>query len=311
MKLSIFTSCLPTTCLLLTAIAFAPPIGGAVVSNTTEIEEGIFRYHYESNITSCSVITFIGVGTAMRVEDYDLLAIEIAKARPGVIAGFIDHEPRNPMKVSEKKFSKLVEALVDGIHDFVPICSVRERSARTKDYQPKYLIGGHSASGGAAMRSLPSLAFSVLGFVGLSPFRITPDMHQINIPALLWGFSTETCGVVVKYAAYQAYSMSSPEYGRVLYQLQNPSGQPSHCIFANHGCLHICPTSNSKDFEWIRPAVGDSVKRFLVAIETNTFTRGSLKLQLPETVASHDLKMFVNEQNVSPAMLDVLYLTPS
>lgn len=305
MKLSISTSCLPT-CLLLTAIAFAAPIGGTVVSNTTELKEGIFRYHYESNITSCSVISFIGVGTAMRVEDYDLLAMEMATARPGLIAGFIDHAPRNPIKVSEEKFSKLVEALVDRIHDYVPVCGGRDKSTGTKDRQPRYVIGGHSASGGAAMRSLPSLKFAVLGFVGLSPFRITDDMYHINIPALFWGFSTETCGVVVKYAADQAYSLSSPEHGRVLYQLQNPSGQPSHCIFANHGCLPICPTSNPKDFEWICPAVAHSVRKFLVAIETNTFTRDSLRLQLPENVASHDLKMLVNQDSISPDILDLV-----
>ena len=276
-------------------------VASTVVSNTTQIKEGIFRYHYDSNVSRCSVVTLIGVGTTMKVEDYDLLAIEIAKAKPGVIAGIIDHAPGNPIKISAKKFSKLADALTSRIHELVPICKDRDTSSGSNHHnqQPKFVVGGHSASGGAAMRSLLSLNVSPLGFIGLSPFRITGDMVHINIPSLFWGFSKATCGVDVEYAADQAYDLSSPENGRVLYQLHNPSGKPSHCIFGDNGCLPICPSSNSEEYEWIRPAVGDSVGRFLHAIEMKTFTEAAFKLSLPEKVTSQDLKMFVNGDNVT------------
>ena len=300
MKLSTFTLFLPP-CLVVADIVAPPTITTEVVSNTTELKEGVFRYHYENNTTACTVITLIGVGTAMKVDDYDLLAVEMATSRQGLIAGFIDHAPGNPVKVSESRYTRLVEALIDKMHEVVPICSRTGVITGSINHPPTYVIGGHSASGGAAMRSLSSLSFSPVGFIGLSPFRITNDMDRISIPALYWGFSTETCGVVVKFAADAAYSLSSPDHGRVLYQLQNPSGKPSHCVFANNGCLPICPTSHRKDYDWIRPAVGQSIGKFLAVVETNTtFSRDSLRLQLPKQVSKLDLKMFVNEENIAP-----------
>lgn len=268
-------------------------VTATVVSNTTRINEGIFRYHYDSHIPSCSFVSLIGVGTTMKVEDYDRLSREIATGKPagGIISIVLDHAPGNPIKISAKRFSLLANVMAAKIGEFIPVC--RDQSSGP----PKIVVGGHSASGGAAMKSLQSLNFSPAGFIGLSPFRITDDLGHIKIPSLSWGFSTATCGADVEHAAAEAYALSNDD-GRVLYQLQNPSKEPSHCIFANNGCLPICPSSRAKDFAWIRPAVGESVNIFFLALKTHTFTRDSFELSLPKHVTSQDLKMFVNRDKI-------------
>lgn len=283
---------------LLWAVSFVVSnVSASVISNTTKIHEGIFRFHYDNQFTSpCSTIVLLGVGTTMAVEDYDFVAVQIAKASPSVVAGIIDHDPGNPLKLSVRRYVKLVNTIAARIDDLVPFCTRNEPTAQSHPRPPKFILGGHSASGGAAMKSLSHVeGFSPMGFIGLSPFRITDNMNRITIPALFWGFSTTTCGVSIGHAADKAYELSSPDTGRVLYQLQNPNGAPSHCIFANNGCAPVCPSSASESFAWVRAAVGDSVSRFLQAIKTRNFTRDSLEL----SYAKHEsLSMFVNTDKI-------------
>jgi len=276
----VFMGCLPT-------------LAGATVvhSNTTQLREGIFRYHYDTQITRCSCVLLIGVGTTMKVGDCDLLAAEIARAREDLIVGIIDHAPGNPIKLSANRFAKLANAINAELKMLVPPC--RKVPVDSKHRKPKILLGGHSASGGAAMRALTLLDFAPAGFVGLSPYRITDNMRNITISSLFWGFSKTTCGVDIGHAADAAYSLSSPKSGRVLYQLQNPDDQPSHCTFADNGCP-ICHSSDSEDYNWIRSAVGESVGKFIRAIETNTFRRAVFDLDVP----TNQLMLFVNEDYV-------------
>lgn len=269
---------------------------GVVLSNTTVNREGIVRYHYEGEATRfCSTILIIGVGTAMSVEDYEDLAIEVARGRPGLIVAMVDHAPENPFKLCAKRYANLVNALAANTADIIPICNKREQQGPSSDQPTKFFLGGHSASGMVAIEALDLVDFSPTGMIGLSPFRITDQMKPILVPTLLWGFSTTTCGVEVGQAADQAYELSSQDQGRVLYQLQNPSGQPSHCVFANYGCIPVCPCSDSVEYAWIRPAVAESIHRFLQAVDSSNFTRRSLELSLDRATKQKYLKLFVNE----------------
>lgn len=271
--------------------------------NTTKIEEGIVRYHYQTEEAKslCSSIVVIGVGTTMSVADYDILATEIAGAQTGLVAAIVDHDPGNPLKLSTRRYANLVNAIAARTDEIIPVCQDSASSHGTDIF-----IGGHSASGMVAIQSLTLLdGFTPAGLIGLSPFKITDNMVPISVPMLLWGFSATTCGVNVGNAADQAYNLSSMEHGRVLYQLQNPSGEPSHCVFANDGCMPICPCS-SEEYAWIRPAVGDSVMHFLRAVQSENFSRESLRLNLPQKNLRSYLRMFVNQDQAPKQISSIL-----
>ncbi|CAB9501398.1 expressed unknown protein [Seminavis robusta] len=265
----------------------------SVLSNTTHIEEGIIRHHYfknnDGNHKTCDSVLLIGVGTAMRANDYDLLAIEIAKARTNAVVAIIDHAPMDPIKTSGERYANLVHAITARLHHLIPEC---------RSQKPHFFLGGHSASGQASIRAMQkglSSVFSPAGWIGLSPFRISTDMVLSNVPTLLWGFSTTTCDVDIEQAADLAYQLSNATTGRVLYQLQNPTGEPRHCVFCNDGCP-MCPACQKE--KWIRSAVAESVDKFLTAVlETKSFTRESMKL-LPQGIGEDQLKMFVGDDTI-------------
>jgi hypothetical protein len=237
-----------------------------------------------------------GVGTTMKVEDYDILAKKMAETRSDTVVMFIDHEPGNPLKVSAEKYAHLVTAIAKQVRTLIPIC-------KNTPELPQFLIGGHSASGGAAIESLVYMHdLKPIGIFGLSPFRITDKTRINDLPSLFWGFSRTTCGVTIGNAADKAYELSNPDNGRALYQLQNGDGHPSHCIFADNGCLPICPSPKAGgDYAWVRSAVALSLDAFLRSIETDTFTRESFKLPLPDHGMKDNLKMFVYDENVTTA----------
>ena len=165
------------------------------------------------------------------------------------------------------------------------------------------IIGGHSASGEAAINSLPLLVSpssslyvpSIKGIVGLAPYKIGhvqahsvssstkagqsngevvnmnidgDDAVIVNIPALYWGFSSMTCAVEVEYAADMAYKVSHHNF-RVLYQVQtdddnfNPMMGGPHCVFSDNGCMKMCNPSN---MQWIKNSVAVTISTFIAAI---------------------------------------------
>jgi hypothetical protein len=289
-----------TYCCLLCILCHCNFASGSVLSNTTQIDEGIIRYHYDSSANrtnGCSAILMIGVGTTMRVDDYDHLASEIAKQSPDALVSIVDHAPGDPFKQSGEKYARLVNAMGARVEQLFPMC-FHQNGLQLNQTRPAFVIGGHSASGEAAIKSLPYFKkFSPRGLILLSPFRITSSFPKIEIPTLLWGFSTTTCLVEIGYAADMAYRLSTADNGRVLYQLQNPSGEPSHCVFTNHGCP-ICPVSSPLRYSWIHPAVGESIAKYLTGVKTGTFTRESMKLSLPPEVETTFVKMFVGEDTI-------------
>jgi hypothetical protein len=279
----------------------------SVLSNTTYIDEGIIRYHYDSTANrtnECSTILLIGVGTTMSVQDYDLLSIDIAKQNPDALVTIVDHAPGNPLKQSGERFARLVSAVGARVEHLFPMCFQQSLQQLINQTRPAFIIGGHSASGEAAIKSLPYLkGVSPTGLILLSPFRITSSMPEIKIPTLLWGFSMTTCLVDIRHETEMAYRLSSADSGRVLYQLQNPSGEPRHCIFTNHGCP-LCPGSSSQRYAWVHPAVGESIAKYLVGVKTGTFTRKSMKLSLfPEEIETTFLRMFVGEDPIEAPSL--------
>lgn len=244
----------------------------------------------------CATVVIIGVGTMMAVNDYVLLAFEIVRGRPGLVAAIVNHAPGNPLKLSTRRYANLVTEIATRANELIPICNRRGNDVNDASVRTEFFLGGHSASAMVAIKSLSlNEGFTPAGLIGLSPFQITDRMSRISGPPLFWRFSMTTCGVKVGFAADQAYALTNPENGRVLYQLPNPTGHPSHCIFANHGCAPVCPCSNSMEYTWIRPAVGDSIQRFLHAIESKNFTRSSLDLRLPQEIEQEYLRMFVNQ----------------
>lgn len=273
---------------------FSPcKIGGNIISNTTRLHEGVFRYHYDNQFTPdyfpCTYVAMIGVGTSMRVEEYNILATHMAEARSDLVVVITDHEAWNPLKTSAKKYAALVAAIMKDIHSLIPAC-------KNVVYEPNAILGGHSVSGAVTLEALAFIdTFKPLGIFGLSPFRITDKTPTNDLPSLFWGFSEATCGVAVDYSADKAYGLCSPENGRALYQIQNPGGHPSHCIFADNGCLPVCPSPKAGDNNWVRAAVAESLDKFLHAIEMHNFTKAALQLSLPARSLEKRVELFVGD----------------
>ena len=288
-----------------------------IISNTTRIPEGILRYHYRNNSdyddgqdtyrfrrthSPCTYVAMIGVGTTMKVDEYDILAREMADQRPDLVVIFTDHAPGNPFKTNHKKYAALATAIAKHARSIIPIC-------RDIANNPKFVIGGHSASGAAAIESIADYPvfgdFQPIGIFGLSPFRITDNTHVNNLPSMFWGFSKTTCAVTIGNAADKAYELSDPDSGRVLYQLQNTGGHPSHCIFADNGCPPVCSSPKTGEYKWVRSAVATSLSLFLDAIEKNLFTRRAMQILLPDTFMEH-LKLFVNADEITASPEETL-----
>ena len=227
---------------------------------------------------------FLGVGTAMSVQDYDGLAADIVADKP-IITIVSDHAPRFFVKLSSRSFRKYYNAMTKSLEHLVPVC---------KGKKPLILVGAHSASGQASIKALPDLVPQPDGYVGLDPFSINEKMTiSPSIPTLEWGFAKTTCAVKIDQAAKAAYEISSKDH-RVFYRIDNVSKEIAHCVFTDKGCAFIC--GKKEDGEWVRGAVAQSIHKFVQSIKSGLFYRKA-EFSLPG-VDSSLFSLFVNTDEV-------------
>ncbi len=281
-----------------------------LISGTKRI--GRIRYHYfdeecaddtrdslaNTKPEACSDILLMGVGAAMSVDNYDNVAkhIVIKSGSSSLVLVISDSNPGNIVKLSSTKFADLSN-YIHLNQDLIPICNkTKDKEEKNK---PNFLIGGHSASGQAALESAQQnlLNFAPAGFVGLDPYD-TSTIHSIlDFPTLNWGFSHTTCLVQVEKAAKGAYKISSPDIGRVLYSIDNHKNGMAHCVFTDHGCkvagFDVCPTDGNH--EWVYEGVAESINLFVNATKESHFSKETF--QLPST-RSGQVSLYTNDDEV-------------
>eukprot|EP00591_Stephanopyxis_turris_P001495 CAMPEP_0195510926 /NCGR_PEP_ID=MMETSP0794_2-20130614/3419_1 /TAXON_ID=515487 /ORGANISM="Stephanopyxis turris, Strain CCMP 815" /LENGTH=246 /DNA_ID=CAMNT_0040638441 /DNA_START=319 /DNA_END=1059 /DNA_ORIENTATION=+ len=226
----------------------------------------------------------------MSVTEYEELGKSVARRDPSAVAIIIDPHRGFLTKQNGTKFTDVVNAISKDISNLVDSCS------ETKPQH--YLIGGHSEGGQGAVEALKinQLVFPPAGFVGLAPYKITPDL-KISIPSLNIGFSKMSCLVCPCEAALAAYS-NSDSSNRVFYQLQTNNwnfvtGGP-HCSFADNGCtLGICPGKGNIS-EWMHDFVGQTVHLFLEAIRVPDKFDYNHFLSAITTTGPREVDLFVN-----------------
>jgi hypothetical protein len=296
-----------------------------IISATKDVMEGterigVIRYHYfdkflegmdddvgtndGSTSKQCSDILIVGVGTAMKVDDYDKLAASIVSTT-GSSSLVVIISDSNPglleiVKFDPTKYARLLNGIRDQLdNDLIAGCT-------GKSYQ-NFLIGGHSASGqaalGAAQKGLYN--FTPDGFVGLDPFEISEAKMDftspLKFPTLSWGFMRTTCFVQVKKAARGAYRLTSSDSGRVLYLIDNDKQSGiTHCVFTDGGCVppvaFVCPTL--KNPEWLYSQLGESINSFVNVLKTEgrLFTREAF--EVPSTGPRGNVTLFLNSDIV-------------
>jgi len=288
-----------------------------VISGTKRI--GRIRYHYfdqecvddtsdslaNTSLESCSDILLLGVGAAMPVENYDNIATQIVTktGSSSLIVVIADSNPGNIVKFSSTKFADLS----NHIHQhsgLIPVCNkTDENEKRTVNF----LIGGHSASGQAALEAAQQglFDFCPTGFVGLDPYDTSTIHSTLDFfPTLNWGFTHTTCLVQVDKAAKGAYEVSSPDIGRVLYSIDNNNNNNNgmtHCVFTDHGCkvagFDVC--SSHGNHEWVYESVAESINLFVNATKNSLFDKDTF--EVPST-RSGKVSLFVNHDKVDRNM---------
>jgi hypothetical protein len=224
---------------------------------------GRYRYYFnEGDAAPPVAVAFIfAVGTAMTCSDYATISKDIVLKSPSVVI-ILDPNPNVIVKLDGKKFADNANELVKDIATYLPKVNIGSIK--------NIAVGGHSAGGQAAITSVTQglLTFTPAAFFGLDPFEVKVKEMKIPTKALLWGFEKTTCAVDVNKAAKAAYEIS-PEDARVFYQVKNPDGQITHCIFTDDGCGGpVCP-AKLVGF-WIRQAVADSLVPFVKALTTGS-----------------------------------------
>jgi len=254
-----------------------------IVSYTGAIREGAFRYHYDESVpNACDTVLFIGVGTAMSVNDYDQISSLIVTGKP-IVTIISDHDPRWFVKLSSKKFASFYNEMTGSLQSLVPAC---------KGKDPMILVGAHSASGQASIEALPNLKRKPDGYVGLDPFKINERKMKIDksIPTLEWGFAKTTCAVKIGQAAKPAYKISSKNH-RVFYRVDNISEAIAHCVFTDKGCGFVCGMKSQGS--WVRDAVAKSIHAFVSAIESGDFQKEAFALP----IENGSFELFVNDED--------------
>eukprot|EP00536_Pseudo-nitzschia_multiseries_P007008 jgi/Psemu1/16621/gm1.16621_g len=281
----------------------------------------------------CSDVLMVGVGTAMSVEDYDKLAKRIATLTESLslVVIVLDHNLGGFVKTSPNRYADLANAIQKQLYKgLIPICNSsvvekdvyhskssssiiaetktilqeKEKGPQQQSRGASFFIGGHSASGQAALEAAQKelYDFTPRGFVGLDPFDVsdkTMDFDSpLEFPTLDWGFEETTCSVQVKKAALAVYGLSSPESGRVLYSINNNKNDGmNHCVFTDDGCgvgfVKVCPTEER--FEWVLDSVAKSFLSFvnaLKSVEEIPFQKENFELS---STLSGDVFLFVND----------------
>jgi hypothetical protein len=197
-----------------------------------------------------------------------------------------DHAPRLFVKLSGKGYAKLANTIIAELAEIVP-------EACASNQPKKIIIGGHSASGSAAWKSLDYLDFQPDAFIGLDPFQLNPD-DDFKLPSLNFGFTKTTCAVTTTGAGQAGYQASEKDH-RVFYQIDNSAGNSlGHCSFTDTGCFGpICPARDGSDF--VRESVGNALTVFVQSLVNGVYDRKQYQLNSAE----EPVNLYVNEDEVA------------
>jgi len=262
--------------------------------------KGEYKYYWDSAYSSCGTVYFLGVGTSMTVNDYDTVASRIVSGFD-IVTIVSDHNPGtlNIVKTSDTKYAWFYNTMVKSLQEIVRPCNQTE-DVCSETNGPRYIVGGHSASGEAAINAINKMNPSPHGFLGLDPFEVDQKMSiPDSIPTLVWGFGNTTCFVTISSAAKEAYNISS-ETHRIFYRIDNPDHTVEHCVFTDDGCPG-CPrgTRHVDDmyYDEIYNAVAHSTHSFVDAMTRGVFNKIQFVLP-PLTYPGEHYDLFVNEDDV-------------
>jgi hypothetical protein len=270
--------------------------------NKTALERdllGMIRYHYDATKSSCDNVLLLGVGTFMSVMDYDKISATIASGQ-SIIVIIADHNLHHVEKTSPERYAMLTIGVMNQLSRLLPVC----REIAGDDSTLQLLIGGHSASGQAALQAwqqgMLSKVSHKVAFLGLDPYEIsnTTIDQQIGlvIPSLYWGFTKTTCLVRTDMAARAAYEVTKDS--RVLYVIDNAGDgcAMTHCVFTDQGCgFRPFACSTKTKIEWVYDAVAESVGLFLQCLSgALPFDHSHFELSTP---LAGDVQVYVNEEH--------------
>ena len=266
---------------LVTLLLFIEPTLSIIISNSVSLPNAELKYHYDDTMSyyTCETLVLLGVGTAMSVDDYDVLSAKISSKQP-IITVIADHFPGFFYKSSSNRFADVYNKLLESQGDIIPVCSGKSIK--------NILIGGHSSGGTAALLSLSKLKRKPNGYIGLDPFSIEENVDE-NLPVMLWGFSETTCQVKPERAAKATYTTSN-DFHRILYRVNNTGGSVNHCSFTDEGCGSFCPSSGEG---WMHDVVAKSIQNFSRNVKRGYISKDRFLLAI-ETDFSIDL--FVNQE---------------
>lgn len=210
----------------------------------------------------------LGVGTAMRCENYSKIASVIASYLRNSLVIIFDNNPGDIRKFSPKSYANGFEKIIHWIKCEYPGCL----SSRINIY-----IGGHSASCQAAIQA----KLSVDGLIGLDPCCVddevpfppftpklpntTASSQLFTMKTLFWATSSDQCGVSSHNGGGGFFQLSARNQNKRSKTLFRFIGSEQHCIFTNHGCLFpfccmgVSPAVQEAAFE----SVAKSIATFL------------------------------------------------
>jgi hypothetical protein len=243
-----------------------------VITTTDTSAEQQYKYTYyrDNKFETFKVIIMLGVGTAMKSDDYSGLCTKlVTSTEKPILAVVVDFVPEWPIKNDPKRF-------VESCNSILKVLESKKLISFSEGIT--LVVGGHSGGGASAAGSLTvdgaSFEHTPNGFFGLDPVPPGagpfpgPFKPVIGIPSLNVGFAKKTCGVDPLRSARAAYSKSDTSH-RTLLLISNdvsPNKYICHCAFSDHGCGVACPQAG--DTETVKQGVADAFSIFLTTLDT-------------------------------------------
>jgi len=245
-----------------------------IVQTRGATKNGHFTTTYDAGYTGgnlCDVVVMIGVGTAMRRENYDGLSTLISTEQ-SIVTVFFDHNPGNMVKYGVEDYAVFVKDFTAHLGTLIPVCH---------DTTPKVILGGHSASGRAGFQALMhDEDLTADGFIsldgfqvsdtaqwGIGPGNIPKTIIAEDLPVLAWGFETQTCSVDPKKGGKAAYELSNDDH-RVFFRVRNGvrGSRVGHCEFTDKGCgIFACKTRSPQNND-VKTVIAKSIQIFATGI---------------------------------------------
>ncbi|CAM9693715.1 unnamed protein product [Chrysoparadoxa australica] len=224
------------------------------------------RIHAPSHLTSSCTALIFGVGTAMTTNDYDQLAAAIAARGFAVIVVdpqnhyFPKNSPQDLSEAMQEVKAKLVAWLAP--------------TSRCADGAKRWIVGGHSSSGGAAHSALVEDSSLADGAFSLDPFA-PYQLQMLSKPGVYWGLDAASC--FVRFGGRKAYEVTEKDH-RVLHIINQQETGFGHCAFTDNGCpgwVGLC----SKGTPGLFKDIAQSFERYITALESGEWETRVLDLK--------------------------------